>query len=577
MPLSPSAHIDSFCRDRLPAESLWPELIFELPELQYPDRLNAATALLDGAVARWGPDRRCLLSPTQSWSYGELLRRANQVAQVLRARGIVPGNRVLLRGPNNPWAVACWFGVLKAGAVAVATMPMLRAHELSGIVATARPTLALCDHRYLAALSEVGMAVLPYGGGDPGDLTALVATAPPDFDDVATAADDVALLAFTSGTTGRPKATMHFHRDLLAIADTFSRHVLRPTPDDLFAGSPPLAFTFGLGGLVVFPVHAGAATFLIERATPVELIRAAAARGVTVLLTAPTAYRAILASEHRGLLTGLRRAVSAGEALPAAVAEAFYDLTGRRIIDGIGGTEMLHVFISAADEQARPGATGKVVPGYRAAVVDADGRPVPDGVPGLLAVKGPTGCRYLDDDRQASYVRHGWNMTGDTYVRDAEGYFHYQARSDDMIVSAGYNIAGPEVEEVLLRHADVAECAVVAAPDAARGCVVAAYVVLRPGVLPDPARARELQEFVKATAAPYKYPRRVEFVTELPRNNSGKLQRYLLRQRAAASAPGRGEDRASVAAGRHGQDLPQVGEQLLGLDGVPVGGQQVER
>jgi 2-aminobenzoate-CoA ligase len=281
---------------------------------------------------------------------------------------------------------------------------------------------------------------------------------------------------------------------------------------------------------LVFPLHAGAATFLMEKATPVELIQAAEARGVTVLMTAPTAYRAILASEHRGLLRTLRRAVSAGEALPASVAEEFTDLTGRRIIDGIGGTELLHVFISAADDDARPGATGRVVPGFRAAVLDMHGRPVPDGTPGLLAVKGPTGCRYLDDDRQADYVRHGWNMTGDTFVRDAEGYFHYRARSDDMIVSAGYNIAGPEVEEVLLRHPDVAECAVVAAPDPDRGSIVAAYVVLRAGARPD---AAGLQDFVKANAAPYKYPRRVEFIDALPRNNNGKLQRFMLRQRAA--------------------------------------------
>jgi 2-aminobenzoate-CoA ligase len=568
MSLSPSAHVDTFCRDRLPAPELWPELIFELPELQYPDRLNAATALLDGAVQRWGADRRCLLSPTESWTYGELLARANRVAHVLRAQGIVPGNRVLLRGPNNPWLVACWFGVLKAGAVAVATMPMLRAHELSGIAAVARPALALCDHRYLDELAPVGVPVLPYGGTDPGDLTGPAAAAPPTFADVRTAADDVALLAFTSGTTGRPKATMHFHRDLLAIADTFSRHVLRPAPDDLFAGSPPLAFTFGLGGLLVFPLHAGAATFLVEKATPVELIQAAAARGVTVLLTAPTAYRAILASPQRALLGTLRRAVSAGEALPASVAEDFHDLTGRRIIDGIGGTELLHVFISAADEDARPGATGTVVPGFRAAVLDPDGHPVPDGTPGLLAVKGPTGCRYLDDARQTSYVQHGWNLTGDTYVRDAEGYFHYRARSDDMIISAGYNIAGPEVEEVLLRHPDVAECAVVAAPDAERGSVVAAYVVLRPGAS---TRVQELQDFVKTTAAPYKYPRRVEFVSELPRNPSGKVQRYLLRERAALASGG--EHPLGVPACRQREELAQVGEQLLGLDGVPVVGQ----
>jgi 2-aminobenzoate-CoA ligase len=559
MSLSPSAHLDSFCRDRLPAPELWPELIFELPELQYPDRLNAATALLDAAVERWGADRRCVLSPTESWNYGNLLARANQVANVLRAQGIVPGNRVLLRGPNNPWLVACWFGVLKAGAVAVATMPMLRAHELSGIAMVARPVLALCDHRFLDELAPIGVPVLPYGGEDPGDLTALAAAAPATFDDVLTAADDVALLAFTSGTTGRPKATMHFHRDLLAIADTFSRHVVRPTPDDLFAGSPPLAFTFGLGGLVVFPLHAGAATFLVEKATPTELIRLAAEHEVSVLMTAPTAYRAILASTDRTLLTGLRRAVSAGEALPAAVAAEFFDLTGRRIIDGLGGTELLHVFISAADDDARPGATGKVVPGFRAAVLDEHGNPVPDGTAGSLAVQGPTGCRYLDDARQAGYVQHGWNMTGDTYIRDAEGYFHYCARSDDMIISSGYNIAGPEVEEVLARHADVAECAVVAAPDAARGSVVAAYVVLRPGVPAGPAKALELQDFVKATAAPYKYPRRVEFVSELPRNPSGKLQRYLVREWAVSAADG-GQHTLRMPAGRHGEHLAHIVE-----------------
>jgi 2-aminobenzoate-CoA ligase len=350
----------------------------------------------------------------------------------------------------------------------------------------------------------------------------------------------VALLAFTSGTTGRPKATMHFHRDVLAIADTFSRHVLRPEPDDVFAGTPPLAFTFGLGGLLVFPIHAGAATLLLERATPVELAEEVAAHGVTVLFTAPTAYRAILASDRRDLLGGLRRAVSAGEALPAAVAEQFFEATGRRLIDGIGGTEMLHVFISAADDDARPGATGKEVPGFHAAVLDEDGAPVPDGTAGLLAVKGPTGCRYLGDDRQTSFVRGGWNMTGDTYIRTADGYFVYQARSDDMIVSSGYNIAGPEVEEVLMRHPDVAECAVVAAPDAARGSVVAAYVVLRPGASAGAEKVAELQAFAKSVAAPYKYPRLVEFVSELPRNPTGKIQRFLLRRRAAETHPATG-------------------------------------
>jgi 2-aminobenzoate-CoA ligase len=538
--LSPSAHVDSFCRDHLPPADQWPELVFDLPELRYPDRLNCATRLLDGAVRRWGPDRPCVLSLTSTWTYGELLARANQVAGVLVRLGVVPGNRVLLRGTNSPWFAACWLGVLKAGAVAVATMPMLRAHELTKIVDASAPTLALTEHGLAAELDAVGsgLPVVTYGGPGPDDLVALAACAPTEFADVDTAADDVALLAFTSGTTGTPKATMHFHRDVLAIADTFSRHVLRPRPDDLFIGTPPLAFTFGLGGLLVFPLHAGAATLLLGPTAPAQLAELAAAHGATVMFTAPTAYRAILASDRADLLAGLRRAVSAGEALPAAVAERFFEVTGRRLIDGIGATEMLHVFISAADDEARPGATGRVVAGFRAAILDGAGRPVPDGIPGLLAVKGPTGCRYLADDRQRSYVRNGWNMTGDTYVRDAEGYFHYRARSDDMIVSSGYNIAGPEVEEVLLRHPDVAECAVVAAPDAARGAVVAAYVVLRAGAPAGPEKVAELQAFAKSLAAPYKYPRRVEFVTELPRNPSGKVQRFLLRQRAAGSAVG---------------------------------------
>jgi 2-aminobenzoate-CoA ligase len=537
--LSPSAHVDPFCRDNLPPADQWPELLFELPELHYPDRLNCAVRLLDDAVERWGPDRLCVLSPDSTWTYGGLLERANQVASVLVEAGVVPGSRVLLRGPNNPWLAACWFGVIKAGAVAVTTMPMLRTHELTKIVEISKPTLALADHRYtedLLAL-DADLPVIAYGGDGPHDLVARAAAAPATFDNVETAADDVALLAFTSGTTGRPKATMHFHRDVLAIADTFSAHILQPRPDDVFAGSPPLAFTFGLGGLLVFPLHVGAATLLLEKAAPLDLIDAAATYGATVLFTAPTAYRAILASDRRHLLARLRRAVSAGEALPASVAEDFHEATGNRLIDGIGGTEMLHVFISAADEQARPGATGKVVPGFRAAIFGPDGEPVPDGTPGLLGVKGPTGCRYLADERQTSFVRNGWNMTGDSYIRDADGYFHYQARSDDMIVSSGYNIAGPEVEEVLMGHADVLECAVVAAPDPDRGSIVAAYVVLREGASAGPEKVRELQDFAKGRAAPYKYPRRVEFVSELPRNPSGKIQRYVLRDRAAERPP----------------------------------------
>jgi 2-aminobenzoate-CoA ligase len=533
MQLSPSAHVDSFCRDNLPPADQWPDLEFTLPALSYPDRLNCADELLDKTIAALGASRPCLLAPDEQWSYGDLARNACQVARVLTEDlGLVPGNRVLLRGPNNPQLVACWFGVLKAGGVAVAAMPLLRAGELSAICEIAQVTLALCDHRFtadLAAAQIPGMRIVSYGGTDPADLTQLAARKPGDFASAATAADDVAMIAFTSGTTGRPKATMHFHRDVLAIADTFSEHVLRPTADDIFTGTPPLAFTFGLGGLVVFPIRAGAATLLLERATPAELADHIAAHGVTVCFTAPTAYRAMIAAGKAEQLRGLRRPVSAGEHLPAATWQAFYDATGVKIINGIGSTELLHIFVSAADDEIRPGATGTAVPGYRIAVLDDAGKPVPDGEPGRLGVKGPTGCRYLADDRQRGYVSDGWNLTGDTYIRDADGYFWYQARSDDIIVSSGYNIAGPEIEEVLLSHPDVAECGVVGIPDTARGQIVKAFVVLRDGADAGEAKAAELQDYVKQAIAPYKYPRAVEFRPDLPRTNTGKLQRFRLR------------------------------------------------
>lgn len=582
MELSPSAHADTFCRDRLPPFDLWPELHFDLPELDYPDRLNCAHSLLDDAVERWGPDRPCLLTTEERWTYGELLRRANQVAQVLTEDlGLLPGNRVLLRGPNNPWLVAAWFGVLKAGGVAVTTVPLLRAAELAALCEISRPAVALCDHRYIEELQGAaeaatgaeaatdagpGLATAPrvvaYGGPGEDDLTARCAAKAGVFASVDTAADDVALIAFTSGTTGRPKATLHFHRDVLANADTFSRHVLRPQSDDVFTGTPPLAFTFGLGGLVIFPLRVGAATLLVETATPGQLAEIVAAHGVTVLFTAPTAYRAILAAGAAGRLAELRRCVSAGEPLPAAVWEEFHAATGLRIIDGIGATEMLHVFISAADEDIRPGSTGRPVPGYRAAVVDANGVPVPDGQPGLLAVTGPTGCRYLDDPRQTTYVRGGWNITGDTYIRDAEGYFWYVARSDDMIVSSGYNIAGPEVEKVLADHPYVADCGVVGVPDERRGMLVKAYVVLRAGVPAAPETVRTLQEHVKAAIAPFKYPRAVEFIAELPRTETGKLRRAELRIRggepAEAAAGAAAPDDGGCAAGCPEAQVPHL-------------------
>jgi 2-aminobenzoate-CoA ligase len=558
MRLSPSAHVDTFCRDNLPPDGQWPELEFTLPELAYPDRLNCADALLGDTIAAHGQDRRCLLPQDEHdpvWSYGDLDRTASQIAAVLTSDlGLVPGNRVLLRGPNNPWLAACWFGVLKAGGVVVATMSQLRAAELVTICDIARVSLALCDDRFTAELESAGvpdLRMISFRGAGPGSgptnvaastassdeacsadlpaLNELAASKPTSLTGVQTAADDVAMIAFTSGTTGKPKAAMHFHRDVLAVADTFSAHVVKPTPDDLFTGTPPLAFTFGLGALLIFPIRAGAATLLIERATPAELADQIAARGVTICSTAPTAFRAMLAAGKADQLRGLRRPVSAGETLPGSLWHAFYNATGVKIIDGIGSTELLHIFISAADDQIRPGATGLPVPGYRAAIHDDAGQPVPDGQAGHLAVKGPTGCRYLADDRQRNYVSDGWNLTGDTYIRDKDGYFWFQARSDDMIVSAGYNIAGPEVEDVLLTDPQVAECGVVGVPDEARGQIVKAFVVLTEGAAGGPEKAAALQDLVKRTIAPYKYPRAIEFLPSLPRTNTGKLQRFKLR------------------------------------------------
>lgn len=530
-----SAHVDTFSRDHLPPADTWPALEFTLPELQYPEKLNAAAVLIDDAVTEYGADRPALHTPDgPTWTYGELQRRANQAAQVLTEDfGVLPGNRVLLRGPNNPWIVAAWLGVLKAGAVVVTTMPMLRSAEIATLIQLTTPVVAISDHRFvdeLAVAAGSGVTVLSYGGSGIGDFTARCAVKSGEFSSVETAADDVALLGPTSGTTGTPKITMHFHRDILANADTFARHILRPTANDVFAGSPPIAFTFGLGGLVIFPLRFGASSLLTDRATPVELAEQAAAVGATVLFTAPTAYRAILKAGRGELLSRLRVAVSAGEHLPKETWEAVYNATGTRLINGIGSTELLHVFISAAGDDIRPGTTGKAVPGFRATILDDNGAELGPNQPGRLAVIGPTGCRYLDDARQTKYVFNGWNVTGDTFIRDEDGYFTYQSRSDDMIVSSGYNIGAPEVEAAIDQHPDVVENAVVGRPDPERGTVVCAFVVLREGVVGDDAKRKEIQDFVKATIAPYKYPRDIRFVDELPRNPSGKLQHYRLRQ-----------------------------------------------
>ncbi len=535
-----SAHIDSFARDNLPPRELWPEFIFTLPELRFPDRLNATAELLDRWLERGHGDRPCMGTPVETWTYAQMAERVNRIANVLtRDLGLVPGNRVLLRAPNTPMMAAAYFAVMKAGGVAVATMPLLRAGELAVIVEKARIALALCDGRLndemekCRALAPRLDRVVTWGGGA-GALENLMSK--PGYETFAacdTAADDVCLIAFTSGTTGEPKGTMHFHRDLLATCDTYGRHVLRARAGDKFVGSPPLAFTFGFGGLALFPLHVGASTLLLERTTPEDLLGAIATQRATICFTAPTAYRAMLGKVGDHDLSSLRKCVSAGEALPKATFEAWLAATGIKILDGIGSTEMLHIFIGSPEEHIRAGSTGRPVPGYEAKVIDDEGRKVPAGTMGRLAVRGPTGCRYLNDPRQRKYVENGWNVTGDTYVMDADGYFWYQARSDDMIVSAGYNIGGPEVEAALLAHPAVAECGVVGAPDEDRGQIVKAYVVLHPGQVADSAMTRALQEHVKATIAPYKYPRAIEFVSALPRTQTGKLQRFELRRMAA--------------------------------------------
>ena len=532
-----SAHVDSFTRDNLPPFSQQPEFLFDLPELEFPERLNCAWPLLDRHVAEGRGDRVCIQAPGLRWTYADLQERANRIANVLvKDLGVVPGNRVLLRAPNNPMMAACWFAVMKVGAVATATMPLLRAKELKHVIAKAQVTHALCDLR-LAEELKLAAAESPelkhirwFNDASADGLEAAMAKHSASFDNVDTARDDTCILAFTSGTTGQPKATMHFHRDVMASCVCWPSHVLRPVADDVFMGTPPLAFTFGLGGLLLFPLSVGASTVLLEQGAPQDLVDAVAKYKATVLFTAPTSYRAIAPIAGPLRNSSLKKCVSAGEALPAATRALWKEATGIEMIDGIGATELMHIFISADEAHALPGATGTVVPGYVACVMDDNGRPAPVGEVGNLAVKGPTGCRYLADERQAKYVKNGWNYTGDAYSMDAAGYFHYHSRTDDMIISAGYNIAGPEVEDALLRHPKVAECGVIGAADAERGQIVKAIVVLRPGNAPTPETAKELQDFVKQSIAPYKYPRSIEFVTALPRTETGKLQRFRLRQ-----------------------------------------------
>ncbi|WP_180899522.1 AMP-binding protein [Martelella soudanensis] len=534
--LRPSGHTDSFARDNLPPFEAWPDLLLE--GFDYPDRLNAGVELTDAMVAKGFGDRIALIGNGRRRTYKEMADWTNRLAHALvDDLGVKPGNRVLIRSANNPAMVACWLAATKAGAVVVNTMPMLRAGELAKYVDKAEIEFALCDTRLMEELvacakeSRFLKKVIGFDGtaNHDAELDRLALEKPVNFDAVDTAADDVALLGFTSGSTGDPKATMHFHRDLLIIADGYAKEVLSVTPDDVFIGSPPLAFTFGLGGLAVFPLRFGAAATLLEVASPANMIEIIQKYRASVCFTAPTAYRVMLQAMEQGAdLSSLRAAVSAGETLPAPVYEAWMEKTGKPMLDGIGSTEMLHIFITNRFDDHRPACTGKPVGGYEAKVLAEDGSEAPRGTMGRLAVRGPAGCRYLGGQRQNEYVEGGWNITGDTFVQDEDGYFHFAARNDDMIVSAGYNIAGPEVEAALLRHEAVLECGVIGAPDEARGQIVEAHIVLADGHQSSDLLVKELQDYVKATIAPYKYPRSIKFVEALPKTSTGKIQRFRL-------------------------------------------------
>lgn len=538
MTLGPSGHIDSFARDNLPPPELWPE--FLLDGFDYPEFINAGVELTDRLVEKGYGDRTALIGNGRRRTYKELSDWTNRLANALVENyGVKPGNRILIRSANNPAMVACWLAATKAGAVVVNTMPMLRAGELTKIVDKAQVSLALCDTRLMDEMVACAKdnaflkQVVGFDGtaNHDAELDRAALDKPVTFQAVRTGRDDVALLGFTSGTTGVPKATMHFHRDILIIADAYAREVLQVTPDDVFVGSPPLAFTFGLGGLAVFPLRFGATATLLEHATPPNMIDIISTYKATVCFTAPTAYRAMMKAMDQGAdLSSLRVAVSAGETLPGPVFEEWTRKTGKPILDGIGSTEMLHIFITNRFDDMHPGVTGRPVRGYQARIVGEDMQELPRGEIGRLAVRGPTGCRYLADDRQKDYVREGWNLTGDSFIQTPDGHFQFAARSDDMIISAGYNIAGPEVEAALLAHADVAECAVIGADDGERGQIVEAHVVLVKGVLADEVTIKRLQDHVKAVIAPYKYPRSVRFVEALPKTETGKIQRFRLRQ-----------------------------------------------
>jgi 2-aminobenzoate-CoA ligase len=540
-----TAHVDTFCANRMPSPEQLPQIFRDLAEYSYPENINCAAELLDGLVAAGHGSRTAFIHESGCWTYQRLLETANRIAHVLiEDLEVVPGNRVLLRAPNCPLLVACWFAVIKAGGVAVNTAPLLRCRELIAIADKAQIAIALCDRRNAAECEQAFLShedgsprknarVIHFNSNATDALESLMQGKSATFVNCETATGDIAIIAFTSGSTGRGKGTMHTHRDILACADCLPRHILRPTADDIFIGTPPLAFTYALGGLLLFPIRTGASTVLLEQTTPKHLLEAIAHHRATICFTAPTAYRAMLKEVTREQTSSLRKCVSAGEGLPLSTYEQWRKATGLKIIDGIGSTEMLHIFISAGEEEIRPGATGRVIPGYEARVVRGDGSDADINEIGRLAVRGITGCKYLDNDvEQRKYVRDGWNFTGDSFRVDEDGYFWFQARTDDLIVSSGYNIAAVEVEHVLLEHPAVHECAVVGVPDSDRGQIVKAFVVTAPPAHGCEQLKKELQDFVKAQIAPFKYPRAIEFVSALPRTTTGKLQRYQLRERS---------------------------------------------
>jgi 2-aminobenzoate-CoA ligase len=543
--LPSSAHVDTFAKDHLPPQELWPVIqATDTKQIEYPARLNAAVELLDRNVEAGDGARPCLRTDIGVWSYKNLLDCANRLANLLVRQGLQPGERVLLRDANTPMLAACWFAVLKAGGIAVTTMPQFRAHELSAMVIKARIKYALCASEHSAALKEAQLAapvlenVVLYDNPASADVPPMLRELPDEFKNVDTFQDDVALIAFSSGTTGEPKATVHFHRDILVVCDTFSKHILEPIAEDIFCGSPPLAFTFGLGGLLLFPMRVGASTLLLPKISAEGLLQSIERHRCTICFTAPTLYRSMLEFVSRFNLRSLKKCVSAGERLPLAVFETWRKATGLSIIDGIGSTEMLHIFISAAGAEIRPGTTGKPVPGYEAIVVDEAGQLLPANTVGRLAVRGATGCRYLDaPELQRRYVQNGWNITGDSYRIDDDGYFWYEGRTDDLIVSSGYKISAVEIEAALMGHPKVAECAVVGAPSEERGEIVKAFVVLTEEKAASDLLRRELQDYVKSRIAPYKYPRVIEFVAELPHSSTGKLQRSQLRERDRRKQP----------------------------------------